>query len=156
ALGTLSLPALHSARKNRDLEIADRASKCIRQITEPRLPHVLNAAVRRVVRQRAEGAAATLLRFLPYAVEQSLQEEVWFGLDAMAKEQKALDPAFQATLRDKVAVRRAAAAYILGRRGKEREQQLARKALADSDPGVRLRAAQGLLARQDKAGVAVL
>jgi HEAT repeat protein len=156
ALRALALPWMDAAQRDRDPEVAARASKCIWKITQHRLPHVLAAAVRWLVRQRADGASATLLRFLPYAVEQQLQEDVWFGLDAIAGQQKTLDPVFRATLGDKVAIRRAAAAYVLGRRGKERDQQLARKALADADPVVRLRAAQGLLARQDRMAVPVL
>jgi HEAT repeat protein len=156
ALGTLSLPWLYTAQRDRDPEIVARAGKCLMKITQRRLPHAISAAVRRVVTLSADGAAATLLRLLPYAVEQQQQEDVWFGLDALAAGQKALDQAFQAAIRDKLASRRAAAAYVLGRRGKEKEQQLARKALTDEDLTVRLRAAQGLLARQDRAAVAAL
>jgi hypothetical protein len=59
-------------------------------------------------------------------------------------------------LAEKEPARRAVAALLLGRHGSAEQKAAVRKLLADPDPAVRLRAAQGLLAGREKAAVPVL
>src|SRR5262249_28705498 len=70
------------------------------------------------------------------------------GLDAVGRVDGRPDPALTAALSDAVPIRRAAAALTLARLG---APEAARNALADRDAGVRLRAAQGLLAAREDA-----
>jgi HEAT repeat protein len=93
---------------------------------------------------------------IPYAGEQRVAEAVWFGLDALAAGKETLDPAVRAAARDSVPLRRAAAAYLLGRRGTKEDQEQAKKLFADPVETVRLRAAQGLLPRRERGAVPVL
>jgi hypothetical protein len=61
-----------------------------------------------------------------------------------------------AALQDKTAVRRAAAALVLGRSGTAEQRAAVRGLLDDADVAVRFRAAQGLLAGRDGRAVPVL
>ena len=59
-------------------------------------------------------------------------------------------------LTDREPARRAAAAVLLGRYGNAEQKAAVRKLLADADPTIRVRAAQGLLAGRDKAALFAL
>ncbi len=96
------------------------------------------------------------MRFLPCADFEELQDALWFGLDSLTVRQGKIDPSLADALRSPVAVRRAAAACIVGRRGDAEQRAAVRKLLSDAEPEVRLRAAQGLLAARDKSGVPAL
>jgi hypothetical protein len=58
-----------------------------------------------------------LLRYLPYAADEELEEEIWFGVDGLVKRQPQLCGLLAGHLRDSVPSRRALAACILGHRG---------------------------------------
>jgi HEAT repeat protein len=154
-VGVTALPYLRKALESSDQEVVHRAQVCIREI------HALEAmqglsleAVRGIVRIRPPGAVAALLRYLPNASnDESLEEEIWYGLDSLTVNEGKIDPSMLAALKDVVPVRRAASACIVGHRGNEEHRAQVRKLLADLDPWVRLRAAQGLLAAKDKSGI---
>jgi hypothetical protein len=112
--------------------------------------------VRRLVKLHPEGTAQALLQFLPYAADEECEEEIWFGLDTLAKAEPQLVAALVGSLRDKIPIRRAAAGYLLARRGNGEQKTEAKKLLTDSDPLVRLRTAQGLLGAKDKDAIPVL
>lgn len=155
ALGPAALSGLFRAvESHRDSEVVLRARSCITAIARETRADLLSAAARLLAKQGGE-AAATLLRYLPYAPP-ATADEVWFALDGLAARQERLDSAFEKALGERVAVRRAAAAYVLGRRGDDAQRGLARARLQDDDTHVRLRAAQGLLARHDDSGVPYL
>ena len=61
-----------------------------------------------------------------------------------------------AALKDKQANRRAAAGVAVGRSGTPEQRAEVQALLADPDPRVRFRAAQGLLAGRDRAGIPAL
>ena len=63
---------------------------------------------------------------------------------------------FEKGLTDILPARRAIAGCIVARRGDAKQRETVRKLLADVDPWVRLRAAQGLLGANDKSGVPAL
>jgi uncharacterized protein (DUF885 family) len=84
---------------------------------------------------RPPGAVAALLRYLPNANnDESLEEEIWYGLDSLTRDEGKIDPALLAALKNIVPVRRAAAACIVGHRGNEEQRAEVRKLLADPDP----------------------
>jgi HEAT repeat protein len=149
ASGHAALPALQRALQSPDKEIARRARACIEAIKKrlPR-PDLEQAMVRLVLRQHPPGSVAALLRYLPFAAatDEELEEDIWFGLDALAGAKRKVDPALREALKDPIAIRRATAACILGRRSEPELPAAVRKLLKDSNPTVRLRAAQGLLA----------
>jgi hypothetical protein len=156
ALGFPALPQLGPARRHRDPEVASQARGCVAKIEARSNPAVLSAAVRALARQPSADVARALLRYLPYACDQELEEDSWFNLDALPLRQGPIAAVLAEALRDQVAVRRAAAGYVLGRRGDRGQRAAAQKLLRDSDPAVRLRVAQGLLGAGQKAALPAL
>jgi HEAT repeat protein len=156
AMGCRALPALRQSLKGSDAEIARRATACIEQIDRPGCWGLPLAAVRLLVKQRPPGAVEVLLRYLPYAPDEEVEEEVWYAVDGLAGPDDRLDPALVKALTDASAPRRAAAACIVARRGGAEGRREAARLLADASPLVRLRAAQGLLATGDKSALSVL
>ncbi len=157
AVGPPALPALRKAAKDEDKEIARRATECVTAVERDGGSGRPLAVVRLLLKQRAKGAAEALVRYLPFAAyDPDLEEEIWFGLDALTVQQMMPDPALVKALTDANPSRRALAACIVGRRGSNAQHDDVRKLLDDAEPQVRLRAAQGLLGAQDKGGVPTL
>lgn len=155
-MGLPALAPLREALRQQDAELIRRAEQCVAKLERDPTWRFYPPVVRLLVKRKAEGATEALLRFLPYAVGEDLQEEIWYGLDALALKDGAVRPALIAALKDASPVRRAVAACILGRLGDARQKDMVRKLLADPNPIVRLRAAQGLLAAKEKTGIPVL
>jgi hypothetical protein len=157
-LGPAAFPWLAAARAGPDRDLINAAKECVEEIhKEWRMFWVLPAAVRILAREGPPEAAPALLRFLPYAAQGELEEEVWYALDALVQKHGKVDGAFMDALNDPVPARRAAASYLLGRWGSPDQQaQVIKKGLADRDAEVRLRAAQGLLGSQHKEVVPTL
>jgi hypothetical protein len=154
ALGRAALPALRAAPRENDLDLTRRVEACTQAIEAAN--RIELAVVRLLGRRMPDGGAAALLRFVPYAADEQLEETVWFTLDALARKEKQLDRSFEEALKDRLALRRAAAAFILARYGTADQQAAASKLLDDADSRVRLRTAQGLLGGQDKRGLPTL
>jgi HEAT repeat protein len=156
ALGRPALPALRQAQRDADAERARRAARCIRQIEDDNYWRLPLPAVRRLVARKPPEAVSALLGYLPFAPDDETAEEIWYGLDALAVRGGNLEPALVRALSDAVPVRRAAAACIAGHRGSAEQRAAVRRLLTDADATVRLRAAQGLLAAREAAGVPAL
>lgn len=154
--GTPVLPQLRKAAKHQDAEIARRAADCIAVIERGHDPVVLAAVVRMLARVGPEGAVDALFGFLPSADDEDLREEVWFALDAAAVRERKVPPSVVRGAGASEASRRAAAGYLLARRGDAAQRAAAKKLLTDPDALVRLRTAQGFLGANDKAGVPAL
>jgi HEAT repeat protein len=158
AIGQPALPALEKAAKDPDAEVASRASRCVDSIS-PKcalLPEQSLLAVRVLLRRAPPGLIPTLVEYLPFVASREVEEVVWFGVDALATKAGKLDPALVAALRDPQPARRALAACLAGRLGDAKQKETVRRLFADKDANVRLRAAQGLLAGLDAAGVETL
>jgi HEAT repeat protein len=150
AVGPLAVERLRRAIDDPDAEVARRAKLCLDRIEGNGNVEVLTAAVRRLVKLRPDGALQTLLDYLPFAPEETVQEETWFGLDALAAHDGRVPAEVARVLRDPIPVRRAAAGYLLSRRGDARQRAAAKALLSDPDLLVRLRTAQGLMGAADK------
>jgi HEAT repeat protein len=173
-LGPPAHALLLQAQKDKDKERARRAKECAQEINRAWNFGLNLTVVRRLVKLHPEGTAQALLQFLPYAADEECEEEIWFGLDTLAVGQ-AFQPdtnhrqagkpdlhgapvlgTFAEFLKDKFPIRRAAAGYLFTRRGNADQRPAGKKLLADPDPIVRLRTAQGLLASKDKDAIPVL
>jgi HEAT repeat protein len=150
AAGPLATERLRRAMEDPDAEVARRAKLCLERIEGNRNVEVLTAAVRRLVKLRPAGAVQTLLSYLPFGPEETVQEETWFGLDAVAARDGRVPVEVARGLRDPIPIRRAAVGYLLSRRGEAQQRAAAKALLSDPDPLVRLRTAQGLLGAADK------
>jgi HEAT repeat protein len=156
ALGMGALAPLRKALAQRDLEVATRVKHCIKEIEKQSDATLAGEVIRLLLRRRPAGADGALLRYLPFARAEAIQEDIYYGLDALAARDGKTLTALAAALTDAAPARRAVAACILGRRGNADQRAAVRKVLADADALVRLRAAQGLLAGKDKAALPVL
>jgi hypothetical protein len=155
-LGYAAIESLRLVQRDGKGEPAARARDCAQEIVKRQPAHVAEAVLRLLARKRPTGAVEAVLRYLPYTGGGDLEEEAWFTLDTLAARGGKLDAAFEKAIADGFAVRRAAAAFVLGRRGGETQRATAARLLQDPDPVARLRAAQGLLGAKDKRGIPAL
>jgi HEAT repeat protein len=154
--GSAALPYLRPALQNPDVEIKERAARCIAKI-ESGPATALPAAVVRLLTLRAPAKALKpLLAYSPFVDDQSVEEEVRNALCVLNLRAVKLDPALPAALQDKAPARRAAAVFAIGRVGTSADYRPLRKMLADSDPEVRFHAAHVLLTTRDRAAIPVL
>ncbi len=155
ACGRSASDRLRAALDHTDAEIRRRARVCLSAIDASLDPDAAYVATMQLLKRQPAGAAAVLLEFLPYA-DAETAEEIWQGVTPLAVRDGKLDPAFRAALNDPEPARRALAALLVGRYGTEAERPAVSERLTDTDAEVRLRAAQGLLAVRDPAGVPAL
>lgn len=113
-------------------------------------------AVKLLSRRDPEGVTTLFLDVLPVLGEDALHFDVWRAMDRLARRAGAAPAVCETVTADDHPTKRAIAAYLLTRRGTERQRDLGRRALADPDTMVRLRAAQGLLGARDPAAVPAL
>jgi HEAT repeat protein len=155
-VGAPSLEVLIAARNGKDVDTSRRAKECINTITKNLDQGIALSVVRTLLRVRSTKTASTLLRYLPYAVDEVTEEEIWVGLFDLESATTALDKCVVEALNDPLPQRRAIAGFLVARLGNDAQRTAARKLLNDTDPWVRLRTAQGLLASGNKDAVPVL
>jgi HEAT repeat protein len=176
AQGSKAISLLKLATADADEERATRAAHCLRVITKDHKTDPALAATARILSLagsphgkvaippakddpreiKPADAVAALLQFVPFADEDAVEEEVLSALTILSVRETKVPTALVAALDDAMPARRAAAALVLGRTGTRDEIVAVRKLLKDPVPRVRYRAAQGLVAAQDKSAVPVL
>jgi HEAT repeat protein len=147
--GPAAVPFLKegSARKT-SLESVRRCEQILRKIESGQGPEHPAAAARLLAARGAPGAVEALFNYLPYVTDEWIEEEVMASLGALTVQPGKMDPVLSEFLKDTLAGRRAAAAYVLGRRADFDQRELVRFFLADPDEQVRQRAAQSLAGRR--------
>jgi SAM-dependent methyltransferase len=155
-LGPAALTVLRAATKGTSLETTRRAEQCIEEIERATSLQLPAAAARLLAARKPDGAAGVLLAYLPFADDETIEEEVSTALLVLGVRDGRPDPVLVAALKDDEPRRRAAAALAVGRSTEEAERTAVRRLLNDPDPKVRLQAARGLVAGRDKEAVPVL
>jgi HEAT repeat protein len=155
ALGLPVLPDLRQALRSPDAEVQRRARQCIEVIEQKSTVPLAAAAARLLKLRRPPDAVPVLLRYLPLA-DETAEDEILEALAVLGVREGRADAALDAALHDKVPVRQAAAARVLGGAGSATQKAAVRELLHKADAKVRLRAAQGLLAGCDKSAVPAL
>ncbi len=155
AVGPSALPPLAELDKTAGLELKRRLQRLRELMVRRQGPEAVSAALRLVRDRKPAGATAALLQYLPVADEHGEEEALATLWEIGMPEGETID-LMRVAITDPIPARRAAAALVLGRHGSARHQQVARQCLQDTDPGVRFRAAQGLLGGGDRAAVPVL
>jgi HEAT repeat protein len=150
ACGPKAAAFLKAALDNPDTEVQDRARQCLDYFGSASATRMPGASVRLLARRAPPGAVPVLLDFLPSAGDPVLENEVFAALLALTPETGKADRALVEALHDSAAVKRAATAYVLGRRGDKEQTAKVRELLSDKDPNVRLRTGLALLAGRDK------
>jgi HEAT repeat protein len=154
-IGPVAVPGLRRHRLDPDAGAA-RVRACLEKIEEAFDKPLARPAMRRLVWRRAPGAAEALLGYVPFAYDPDAELDAWYGLDELAGKDLKTLAVLAGALADRQPARRAVAACILGRRGDVTQKKAVAGLLTDPSPDVRLRAAQGLLAGHNTAGVPIL
>lgn len=155
---TPALGFLNQAELSSDAEVARRVRLCIDEIRKGPGPALPIAVVHHLARpslkdQSPAPAIRVLLGYVPFADDQTVEEEVINTLTILCARDATVDPLLSAALSDPLPARRGAAALVLGRVGVKDHVPVLHKLLDDPLPLVRLRAAQGLIAAKDVAAV---
>jgi outer membrane protein assembly factor BamB len=156
AAGRSALPFLRPALTDADLEVARRARRALDSIERGPETRLTLAAARLLALRDPPGATPAVLNFLPFADSPEIEEELLAALLVVGLHNGNPDPSLAAALGDRLAVRRAAAALVLGRAPQAAQRAAVKALLTDTDAHVRLRAAQGLVAGKEKDAVPVL
>ncbi len=153
AIGLRARPYLLKAASDLDAEIAHRAKDCLKHLDEGTAAAVVGAAIRTLAKLKPDGSVDALLTYLPSAPDETLAEEVRLALAESAVGNRKADSALAVALTDASALKRAAAAFALGRAKVVDQLPAVRKLLQDADPAVRYRAALALAAARQKDAV---
>ncbi|HYT93770.1 MAG TPA: HEAT repeat domain-containing protein, partial [Gemmataceae bacterium] len=162
ARGVPAVPFLKAAVEDSDLEMVRRATVCLEKIKLGPGPGLPVAAARLLVRAAGSSdipparAIQTLLTYVPFADDETVEDEVLTALSVLSVRDTKVDPLFVSALHDALPPRRGAAAFVLGRSGTQEQCQAVQRLLGDPVLRVRLRAAQGLVAARDKTAVPAL
>jgi hypothetical protein len=154
--GRLAVPFLKAGAMDGDAEIARRARACLDEIAAGPGPALPIAALHLLARRRPDGAAAMVLRYLPFADDAFVEEEAMDALAAVALRDGKADPVVLRALEDRQPLARAAAAHALGRAREGAVRAPVRKLLTDADARVRWEAAQALVLAGEKEAVPAL
>jgi HEAT repeat protein len=144
ALGRIALPQLREASKDRDAEVARRASGLIERTEREPAQQLPLAVLRLLVVRKPPGAVEALLAYVPNAEEDARLEEVRHALGRLALCEGKLDPALRQALADTRPLVRATAARALVEGGGAEGRAAARKLLGDEAALVRLHVALDL------------
>jgi len=147
--GATALPLLREALTNPDVEVVRRATRCLEAIEKGLNPSASLAAARMLARHKPPAAAEVLLGYLPFAEDEMVSDEIRTSLAAVAMRDGKPEPVLVQGMKDKLTVRRAAAAEALIK-AKALSPAEGRKHLADSDALVRLWTGLALAQLKDK------
>jgi HEAT repeat protein len=150
-IGAAAIHPLGKICRQDDAEVTRRAHECLDTIRSQDRRPLYAAAVRLTIRTKAPTAIDSLLRYLPYAADEQVFEDIAFAIDSLALANGKIHAALLAALNDPIAERRAISACVVGHRGDKADGAKVRRLLEDPVPMVRLRAAQGILAAKDEA-----
>jgi HEAT repeat protein len=157
ALRRAAADRLRQALTEPDPEVRRRAGQCLKMIEAgpPESP-LLSADARLLAVLKLAGAAGVLLAYLPFAEDESVGEEVRDALAAVAVREGKSEEVLVQALRDKLPLKRGAAAEALLRSGAPGARAAARPLLNDPEPEVRLRTALALTGLKEPDAVPVL
>jgi HEAT repeat protein len=156
ALGTSIAALLKQAQKHPDLEVKNRAAKCLAIIEKDRLTPLTSCTARLIALRKPAGAAEVILNFLPFAEDEAIVDELQTTLNVVAFPEGKVAPGLVKALDDKIGIRRAAAATALCRGGLADHLPGLRRALKDKDPLVRLKIALALADVRESEAIPVL
>lgn len=152
-LGPRILPLLRQAQRHSDLEVRNRAAKCLAAIESEKVVPLSPVTARLLALRKPKGAVEALLAYIPFAEEGDVADELQNALDAAAFPGGKAHPALVKALDDKSPARRAAAAQALCHGPLAEHLPQIRRLLKDKDPNVRLRVALALAGAREPEAV---
>jgi HEAT repeat protein len=157
SIGQAAVPLLRQAANNvDDLAGSARARACLAAVEGANASLLAVQAARLLAQRKPAGAPAVLLGYLPFAEDDAVFAEVESALVRASVTGGKVDPALVKALKDKVAIRRGAAAQVLCQAGGTAYHKAVRPLLKDPRASVRLRAALGLVGAYDAEAIPVL
>ena len=139
-----------------DLADRDGLIRLDRQFLEQLAADDAGLHARLLAARRPTGAAKVLIGYLPYAEDETTFQEVEAALVAVAMRDGKPDAAVVEALKDRLAIRRGAAAAVLCQAGGAANYSAVRPLLKDERASVRLKAALGLVGAFDAEAIPVL
>lgn len=156
-LGPLVVPELRRTVNRADNEeTLSRARKCLQAIEGSGGSAVVQSAVRALAAHNPEGAAQTLIQYLPFADDETVMQEIETALLAIGKRDGKAEPALMHALTDDVPIRRGFCARVLCQIGGKTERAAVRSLLKDAKPSVRMLAALSLTELHETEAMPVL
>jgi HEAT repeat protein len=156
-LGPLAVTALRQTVNQADKEeTLSRARKCLQAIEGAEGSTLVQSAVRALAAYNPEGAAETLIHYLPFADDEAVVQEIETALLAIGLREGKPGPALMQALTDPTPIRRSIAARVLCQIGGKAERQAVRLLLKDAKPSVRMQAALSLAELHEAEAVPVL
>ncbi len=156
-LGPLAVRGLRQTVNHADNEeTLARARKCLQAIEGVEGSALVQSAVRALAAHNPEGAAETLIHYLPFADDEAVVQEIETALLAIGKREGKPDPALMRALTDATPIRRSIAARVLCQIGGSAEHAAVRLLLKDAKPSVRMQAALSLAELHEAEAVLVL
>jgi len=152
AAGQAAVPFLKAGLKEPDLEVSRRAGQCLEAIESGTDRAIVTAAAVVLTSRRPAGAADVLLTYLPSSGDDAVEEAVVNALAVVGLRDGAAESAVEKAVTDKDVIRRAAAAFVLGKARPEQRAALT-ILIKDKDAKVRYHAARSLARTGDKAAV---
>ncbi|HYV36131.1 MAG TPA: HEAT repeat domain-containing protein [Gemmataceae bacterium] len=157
AQGSKVLPLLRAVAAGGNLEKTKRVESCLKQITLNAARDKLPLSAPRLLALREPARATeTLLGYVPYTDDRSMQQEIVKCLTNLLAAGGNADVAVVNALSDSSPLRRITAAEVLAATGGGKHLPAIRKLLKDKDAEVRLRVAMALVHALDKQGVPAL
>jgi len=156
ATGRSALVFVRPAVHDDDIEVIRRARRIISAINTDSEIQRVTAAGRLLAVRKPPGSARVILDYLPFAHDDTIEEEMLTTLSSVAWAGHAADADLVRALNDSQPAKRAAAGRVLGAGPDQALRSAVRPLLHDPDLNVRLRAAQGLLAGKDKEAIPTL
>ncbi len=156
-LGPLAVTALRKAVNQADNEeTLSRARRCLQAIEGAGGSALVQGAVRALAVHNPEGAADTLVNYLPFADDEAVLQEIEAALLSIGKRDGKPEPALMRALTDPMPIRRGFAARVLCQIGGSAERAAVRPLLKDAKPTVRMLAALSLTELHDAEAMTVL
>jgi HEAT repeat protein len=157
ARGPAVLELLRQGLQHPDLEVQRRCEAVIHKIKEKDTsPEVAAAVIRLIGDRKPPGAVEVLIGYLPFADNETMADEIRDVLTMVAVQNGKVDKALTDALKDRAAVRRAAAGQALVLAGAAEQKDAVRALLRDPDIGVRWRVATAQVISKDKEAVPFL
>ncbi|MSQ94505.1 MAG: hypothetical protein EXR98_08105 [Gemmataceae bacterium] len=158
AMGPVVRPLLENllAEGKHDLETVRRLREVAFHFPAEKDYAAVTAAARLLQRDKPPNGLTTLIDFVPYAINESVRQEVQRALNTLAKAEKAPATILPDTLKDPSPSRRAAAAEAMLRSNGLTARDKISPLLKDENPLVRHQLAMTLVEMNDKSGLPIL
>ena len=155
--GSRAVPILRQTINNANIpEVIERARACLQGIEGSNGVSLTSAAIGILEAKHPSGSTEVLLRYLPFAEEESVVSLIQSALVSIRKSEKKADEALVKALSDPIPIRRAVAATVLARTEGAEAQARLRPLLRDPRAMVRYKVALALVENLDTDTVPIL